>query len=473
MLRNRDSIGLWSYLRLGPEALKPGRGASQTASMSGRGSSRNALLVAMAAAAYFTASPPYAVPPLEPGRPDARRRAAPPPPAAPAADELRDALNAGRPASPRRTPAAESASDLALRLSASALGMTSGPAGGAPTARLPKAHAPSGTERSLPGRTESAAAPAPPAQASGSPRTERAHARPRSGTPGPAASHHAALARGSERAGDLLRTARALRASRPARPAPRRPLRAEGWSGHAAVDLSRSRRRAASLFEPMRRATRRPTNRTRRFRPPRLSQLLGARALKPPPATLRPPVGLAALASKRLYLDARRRLLPPPSRKLGSIEGLAPDKIASDRRQDAHWDGETWHQKRSHGLVREGGWLWLLKDGARWWGVVDKTPLVRHQGLWWLRRSGVWLALHEGEPWVWRHFQDWGAQGFFHPGTGTEIVYSADLARAAVITPGEGAVVYDALTGTEVGRIPEDSMPARRRPKAPESLSLP
>ena len=118
--------------------------------------------------------------------------------------------------------------------------------------------------------------------------------------------------------------------------------------------------------------------------------------------------------------------------------------------------------------------LWLEKDGQRWWGLVDSTPLVRHQRLWWLRQSGVWLVLHEGEAWAWRHFQDWNAaEGLFHPATGTEIVYSPDFSRAAVITPGEGAVVYDAFSGAEIGRIPEEAMPARRRPRAPKSLSLP
>ncbi len=211
----------------------------------------------------------------------------------------------------------------------------------------------------------------------------------------------------------------------------------------------------------------------RRFRPLRLSQLLGGKALRPPPSLLRPPVGLSRLPSRRPYFDASGRIVPPPSRELGALEIVAPDEIASDRRQNAHWDGETWHEKRAHGLARDGGWLWLEKDAARWWGLVGKTPLARHQNLWWLRKSGVWLVLHEGEPWVWRHFQDWGAQGLFHPVTGTEIVYSPDLSRAAVITPGEGAVVYDALSGAEIGRIPEEAMPARRRPKAPKSLSLP
>jgi len=205
-----------------------------------------------------------------------------------------------------------------------------------------------------------------------------------------------------------------------------------------------------------------------------LSQLLGGKPLRPPPASLRPPVGLAGLALKRPYFDARGRIVPPHSLELGALEAVVPEEIASDRRRDAHWDGETWHERSAHGLAREGGWLWVVKDRARWWGQAARTSLVRHQNLWWLRKNDVWLVLHEGEPWAWRHFQDWDeAEGLFHFGTGTEIVYSPDLSRAAVITPGEGAVVYDARSGVEIGSIPEEEMPARRRPKVLKSLSLP
>jgi hypothetical protein len=53
------------------------------------------------------------------------------------------------------------------------------------------------------------------------------------------------------------------------------------------------------------------------------------------------------------------------------------------------------------------------------------------------------------------------------------MIYSKDFARVAVITPGEGAEVFDAATGVELARIQEERMPARRRPKAPSEFSLP
>lgn len=243
-----------------------------------------------------------------------------------------------------------------------------------------------------------------------------------------------------------------------------------------AVDLQDRRRRAASLFAPPHssgRAIRSVRHRQARFHPPRLSRLLGPKPLRPPPAGLRPPAILADLPRRLPPRDAVGAVLPSAACKLEAIEGILPETFADDRRRDPHWDEGSWHQGRTRAVVRSQGWVGVEKSGARWWGLVGQEPLVRHRELWWIRRQGVWLVIHQGEPWAWRHYQDWDAEGLFHPATGTEIVYSSDLSRAAVITPGEGAVVYDASTGTEIGRIPEELMPARRRPKAPESLSIP
>lgn len=429
-----------------------------------------ALCAALAAAAYLTARPPRAVPPLAPGRPDSAPRAASTPVGREdSARDWRDALNAGGP--PGEAPGAAnlSAGDFARILSARALGMAGEDGARAPTA--------SASRLSRGGRDDSAMA-GPRGAVAASRRRGRELRRDPSGAAG--------LASGGETespkpvpdpsAEGSPQRARRREDRRAARGAFRRAPLDEEEGSDGAVDLRRARRRAASLFEPASgpgRVRHRRPPRTPRFRPLRLSQLLGGKALRPPPAALRPPVGLAGLALKRPRLDASGKTVPEPSRELGAIETVAPDEIAADRRRGAHWDAQTWHEKRAHGLARRGGWIWLYKDGGRWWGLVERTPLARHQNLWWLRENGVWLILHEGEPWAWRHFQDWGGDGLFHPGTGTEIVYSPDLARAAVITPGEGAVVYDARSGAELGRIPEYAMPARRRPRAPKSLSLP
>jgi hypothetical protein len=53
------------------------------------------------------------------------------------------------------------------------------------------------------------------------------------------------------------------------------------------------------------------------------------------------------------------------------------------------------------------------------------------------------------------------------------MIYSKDFARVAVITPGQGAEVFDATTGEKLASVPEESLPPRRRPKIPAALSLP
>ena len=191
-----------------------------------------------------------------------------------------------------------------------------------------------------------------------------------------------------------------------------------------------------------------------------------AAPLRPPPSSTPAPLWRGCPRSG----DRRPRiaLAPPqassPRSSPSTPRSCRPTGVASRTGTGLRHDGRgDWLRRRLVWLTRTAG------AGGAW----SRGRPGRHQNLWWLRESGVWLILHEGEPWAWRRFQDWGGDGLFHPGTGTEIVYSPDLSRAAVITPGEGAVVYDARSGAELGRIPESAMPARRRPRALKSLSLP
>jgi hypothetical protein len=152
------------------------------------------------------------------------------------------------------------------------------------------------------------------------------------------------------------------------------------------------------------------------------------------------------------------------------LDAVDPAAFARDRRAEPHWDEKAWHDGPIRGLVRNGEWLSLAHDGSRWWAFAGGRAELRHDGVWWTKENGVWLVVHDGQPWAWRSFQDWGAQGLFHPNSGTEMVYSKDFARVAVITPGEGATVFDAATGEAFARIPEKRLPPRRRPKAPPNL---
>ncbi|MEQ1920689.1 MAG: hypothetical protein ABL955_15980, partial [Elusimicrobiota bacterium] len=128
----------------------------------------------------------------------------------------------------------------------------------------------------------------------------------------------------------------------------------------------------------------------------------------------------------------------------------------------------------ARGVIEDARWLWLWKDQSRVWAArtPEEAPLLRHQGLWWSKQRGVWFALHDGELWSWRRFADWDAEGLIRLTDGVELVYSADFSRVAVITPGAGAVLYDAVTGAEIGQWLESELP-RRRPRAPSDLRLP
>ncbi|HEX4047944.1 MAG TPA: hypothetical protein VH309_08930 [Elusimicrobiota bacterium] len=198
--------------------------------------------------------------------------------------------------------------------------------------------------------------------------------------------------------------------------------------------------------------------------------MIGPRALRPPPAGLEPPPLPPGWDARRPARDAAGRPLSGTAPRLEALDGVDPAKLRRDRRTGAHWDGDVWHDGEVRGFVREEGLLRLQRDGSRWWAFAGGRAELRHDGVWWTKENGAWYVVHEGQPWAWRSFQDWDAQGLFQPGSGTEMVYSKDFSRVAVITPGAGAAVFDAATGAELARIPQERMPPRRRPKAPPAL---
>lgn len=236
------------------------------------------------------------------------------------------------------------------------------------------------------------------------------------------------------------------------------------------------------LFKPTR-AARERSRRERTARPPRFKPLRFDRALGP--RAIRPPVEKVAVPTLA-QLSPRQPLTGPdgkPARwreaALTNLELVDPTGlIAACRARDGHWHKEeerrVYHAGAGRGLPIEDAWLWLSRLERRWWALPDaaRAPWLRHQNRWWVQDDGVWFVLHEGEPWAWRHFARWEAEGLIHPASGTAIVYSADFARAAVLTPGEGAVLFDVETGQEIARWAEHELPPRWRP-APESLTLP
>jgi hypothetical protein len=232
------------------------------------------------------------------------------------------------------------------------------------------------------------------------------------------------------------------------------------------------RRRERGEERPRAREERRSA---RRFKPLLIGAALGPKALRPPPFELEPPPALLALLDRRPPSDAAGAPTPAAPAGLSAVEDLDPKTLPKDRHAGAHWDGDQWHDGSARGIDANGSWLWTYRDGTRLWALAGNPaqPLVRHDGAWWMKSGGMWFVVHDGEPWALRDFSDWGARGLFQPATGTQIVYSADYSRAAVITPGHGAEVFDARTGAFLGQIPEDRMPPTRRPVAPRSLPMP
>lgn len=220
--------------------------------------------------------------------------------------------------------------------------------------------------------------------------------------------------------------------------------------------------------------------RTRVPRPPTLSDWLGKGALKPPAGKLKAPT-FAPL--KKLFPPSLpdgkpyARKTPPPSH----LEKLAPPDeqplyerwLEKDdnrgRKDEPHWhiNGRNTpflHAGKSWGRADRGRWTWMIKSDRRWWTVADGAQrMVRHRDRWWWKTRDGWFLLHEGRPWVWRYFAEWRRRGYLQPKSGTAVVYSADGRRVALITPGQGARVFDARTGGLLGSYPEKR--ARNRGK--------
>ncbi len=205
-------------------------------------------------------------------------------------------------------------------------------------------------------------------------------------------------------------------------------------------------------------------------RPAALSRLLGKGALKAPVGVRKPagdpwtrplpatgPDG-AALKVEPLGQAAAEAVTTPPScRKPGPHWDAAGD---------AHW----FHDGALRGRLEAGAWAWLQEDRGRWWlwPAPKATPLVDHQDHWWLQSRGLWFLLHDGEPWGYQYLRRWGAEGFVQR-SGAQMIYSADGSRLGLVSPGQGAVLYDARTGRELGRWTEDELPGRRAAAGPHA----
>ena len=211
-------------------------------------------------------------------------------------------------------------------------------------------------------------------------------------------------------------------------------------------------------------------------KPPTLSDWIGKGAIKAPTGKLEAPSfsPLRALFPEKLP-DGRsyeratpapavlETLTPPEERE--SYEDWLDKDAKRGRKAEPHWhmDGKEWvfHAGKAWGLSEGGRWAWMVESGRRWWTVADGAQrMVRHQDSWWWKTEDGWFLLKGGEPWAWRHFPEWEGDGVIHPTKGTQVVYSADGGRVAVLTPGRDTMVFDARTGELLAQFPPEGTKA-------------
>jgi hypothetical protein len=167
------------------------------------------------------------------------------------------------------------------------------------------------------------------------------------------------------------------------------------------------------------------------------------------------------------------------SANLAAVEKTSPlDKKLTACRLDAgHWHAAAgvYHHGKAWGRPTDSGWVWLNQIGERWWAWTSpvRPTWLWNGGRWWWHSKDLWFMLHEGEVWGYRMFQEYRKEGLIHPDSGSQMIYSNDGLRAALITPGDGAWLFDARTGETLQRWTEEQLPAQPRPHAPGSVALP
>ena len=211
-----------------------------------------------------------------------------------------------------------------------------------------------------------------------------------------------------------------------------------------------------------------------KFKPILLSTLFGKDAIRPPKTNVQPPnMSHLPAEAPKIGPDGKPLVWSPAS--LEALEAASPPQ-ESCRSPDAHWHGEIYHDKTAWASSAKDGWLWQEKSSGHWWAFTEPSQptWLWHGGHWWWKSDGIWFLLHQGQPWGYRLFNEDRQEGLIHPGTGTQMVYSKDGSRVALVTPGDGAWLFDAQTGETLRRWTEDQMPPKHQPRAPTSLlSLP
>lgn len=309
-------------------------------------------------------------------------------------------------------------------------------------------------------------------------------ARAAAAAPAPRLSSRAAPGSAASRAGRRLSPAAAARWMQALA---RRILAARLSSRDAAGPWRRARSGSLNPKGQAKRQARRPEAGPKRekpkaypkFKPVLLSKLLGKNAIRPPLIKTGVP-DLSPLLARvpKLGPDGKPFKWFPAG--LAAVEAAPPPgpELTACKLAKGHWHAAPaglYHDRTAWGLGGRPGWLWLKRAASHWWAwtAKDEPTWLWSRGHWWWKSDGIWFLLHQGEAWGYRIFGEYHQEGLIHPGTGTKMVYSADGLRVAVITPGDGAWLFDAVTGAILGRWSEEQMAKPKPPRAPETLPTP
>ena len=205
--------------------------------------------------------------------------------------------------------------------------------------------------------------------------------------------------------------------------------------------------------------------------------MLGRGALKPP-ANIR---GIPSQSPWNLPLPAK---LPPQLRidaeglQDGKIEGVRPPDAGQARKaQDGAWIRKNgaayYHRGDFWGRLESGEWSWLEKSQGRWWlwSAPGKPPALWSRGHWWTQKDGRWFLFHDGKAWGYQYLNEWSREGF-RSEAGEQIVYSGDGRRVLISAPKQGAALFDAQTGAQLGEWNPEPAPRRPHPHIPSPSSV-
>ena len=193
--------------------------------------------------------------------------------------------------------------------------------------------------------------------------------------------------------------------------------------------------------------------------PPKSEWMKKAPSFNPLKGAFPPSLPDGKAYDRRTPAPAFVETVAPPEEHERYERWLEIDDDKNRAKDDAHWHGDGkeilfMHFDKVWASPKDGRWVWLLREGTRWWTVADGTQrMVRDKERWWRHTEFGWFPLVEGQARAAAFAEDWKRAGLLK--TGASIRFSADFLRVAVETPGLGSTVFDAQTGQYLDRLPQ------------------